>query len=713
MSIILETILSITFGSFLTAGVIILIRILFRNLLSARAKYYLWLLLALRLMLPTLPDSPTSLMNLMPNHPQAQPKIMAVADSTTIPAETEPVFEANIPIAAPEAEFVVETQTNPETGIEVITAYAVPWDTLAVMVWGLGVGITLFVFIILYLRTAQTLRKMPFCSDADTLRVFLTLRNRLGIRRNTRLVLGSGGMSGGLFRPTIVIPPEQHGEDLKPILLHELMHIRSHDLWLMAFYRLLCALNWFNPVVWLCFHRANLDSEAACDQRVLETGLVEKQLYAGVLYREGLMKSTDGLYIRTAFGGGTHAIRDRIRQISRFAGKKRWMVPLVLALTVLVSACTLTDRDSKTSSPSVADNPDLILNETSSTSASTNDVVVAETLAHFSPVEVTEDTLNFLNCHWGMTPEEVFATLGLSPDRYKLTNKGKNYKLEVEHPWEDHPEVTKLEFTFHYIDLNLTLGLDRAEVTYDNTLLTYDELVAERIMQLGDPTSVSEAGTSWENYSDVWLTIGEGNTLWEHLGCTDRGTQEEFLSDFDMEDYMSSLHPPGGHYGWTYQQHVENGLLSDGGLYTEHSDGTQSYMTTITLGSYELPATYWFTPSVLTYGKDIAPILREVYVDIPDVSVGISKWIAGFSDSFTNRLYQSDTNTYKTPVNLASFLTEAQKGAIDQAFYEYQGTSSSPETWALAGCWYDRSAKLWKYNGTGYTLYLDAVNYVE
>lgn len=61
MSTVMQILLEITLGSWLTAGMIILIRLLFGKLLSARSKYLLWLLLAVRLCLPVLPYSPWSL----------------------------------------------------------------------------------------------------------------------------------------------------------------------------------------------------------------------------------------------------------------------------------------------------------------------------------------------------------------------------------------------------------------------------------------------------------------------------------------------------------------------------------------------------------------------------------------------------------------------------------------------------------------------------
>lgn len=63
---VLRVLWSITWGSWLTALAIMLIRVLFRKVLSPKAKYYLWLLLALRLMLPVLPQSSLSVQNVLP-----------------------------------------------------------------------------------------------------------------------------------------------------------------------------------------------------------------------------------------------------------------------------------------------------------------------------------------------------------------------------------------------------------------------------------------------------------------------------------------------------------------------------------------------------------------------------------------------------------------------------------------------------------------------
>jgi hypothetical protein len=57
---------------------------------------------------------------------------------------------------------------------------------------------------------------------------------------------------------------------LRHVFLHELAHLRRHDIALNWLTVLIQALQWFNPLVWLAFERARDDMELACDELVLE-----------------------------------------------------------------------------------------------------------------------------------------------------------------------------------------------------------------------------------------------------------------------------------------------------------------------------------------------------------------------------------------------------------------------------------------------------------
>jgi len=83
-------------------------------------------------------------------------------------------------------------------------------------------------------------------------------------------------MTWGSRRPVVLLPlgAENWPEDrLRAVLLHELAHIRRAD-WLgHRFADTVCALYWFHPLVWLTARRLRAESEAACDDLVLASGI--------------------------------------------------------------------------------------------------------------------------------------------------------------------------------------------------------------------------------------------------------------------------------------------------------------------------------------------------------------------------------------------------------------------------------------------------------
>lgn len=79
----------------------------------------------------------------------------------------------------------------------------------------------------------------------------------------------------GLFTPTIVLPAECDGWSLdrrRAVLLHELAHVRRHDLVGHTMSRLACAVYWFHPLVWTAAKQLRSESERACDDLALACG---------------------------------------------------------------------------------------------------------------------------------------------------------------------------------------------------------------------------------------------------------------------------------------------------------------------------------------------------------------------------------------------------------------------------------------------------------
>jgi beta-lactamase regulating signal transducer with metallopeptidase domain/HEAT repeat protein len=79
----------------------------------------------------------------------------------------------------------------------------------------------------------------------------------------------------GVFNATIVLPAECDTWSLdrrRAVLLHELAHVRRHDLVGHTLGRLACAIYWFHPLVWTAAKQLRSESERACDDLALACG---------------------------------------------------------------------------------------------------------------------------------------------------------------------------------------------------------------------------------------------------------------------------------------------------------------------------------------------------------------------------------------------------------------------------------------------------------
>lgn len=111
------------------------------------------------------------------------------------------------------------------------------------------------------------------------------LSQRYGLTRSVRLLQTDHPallVTWGVRSPRILLPAGANmwpDERIYVVLAHELAHVVRND-WLSQISgELLRALYWFNPLVWLTSRRLREESERACDDTVLETG-VDASAYA-------------------------------------------------------------------------------------------------------------------------------------------------------------------------------------------------------------------------------------------------------------------------------------------------------------------------------------------------------------------------------------------------------------------------------------------------
>ncbi|MEP7002767.1 MAG: HEAT repeat domain-containing protein [bacterium] len=112
----------------------------------------------------------------------------------------------------------------------------------------------------------------------DWLTPLFEIADRIGLEEAPRLLQSSEAkmpFACGILKPTIVLPLESESWTLdrrRAVLLHELAHVRRHDLLGHTLGRLVCAVYWFHPLVWTAAKRLRSESERACDDLALACG---------------------------------------------------------------------------------------------------------------------------------------------------------------------------------------------------------------------------------------------------------------------------------------------------------------------------------------------------------------------------------------------------------------------------------------------------------
>ncbi|KAB2865039.1 MAG: M56 family metallopeptidase, partial [Anaerolineae bacterium] len=182
------------------------------------------------------------------------------------------------------------------------------------------------------------------------------LRRNLAIRRPVRLMMTpeiSIPMTIGVVRPIILLPPDAatwDAERRRVVLLHESIHIARWDAllgWLSLF---VVALHWFNPLAWVATRRLAIESENACDDRVLQLGttgpdyaahlVAIAQNFLGSLRHKSFV--TPGLAQMTQIGNlpsRVHAILDKQRR--RSASRWQKALGLLLVLSLITPVATI------------------------------------------------------------------------------------------------------------------------------------------------------------------------------------------------------------------------------------------------------------------------------------------------------------------------------------------------------------------------------------
>ncbi|MGY8689626.1 MAG: M56 family metallopeptidase [Verrucomicrobiales bacterium] len=172
---------------------------------------------------------------------------------------------------------VVKQATAVTTGsvAEVVSHHQVPltfgWLEASLVVW-LG-GVVMLVARLgaglmglrSFQRDREPVYKGRLCARLEHCRRLANVTTLVDLYQSKRSTLP---MTWGVLRPAINVPYEADDWDderLDAVFLHELAHIQRADCWSNMVLKVVCALNWFNPFMWMAARRTYLAQEVACD----------------------------------------------------------------------------------------------------------------------------------------------------------------------------------------------------------------------------------------------------------------------------------------------------------------------------------------------------------------------------------------------------------------------------------------------------------------
>lgn len=236
----------------LTTSIVLALAFVFDRLLtkhiSARWRRLIWLMMAIRLIVPfslEIKSAPVKL----------------------------PEVNYDIAVRAPVIQSMSDAETYNDIDNSERYAPVLSLKELIYIVWAAGAAAVMLYYIGGYVQFRMRIKPH--------------LKKRGGIYVCDKI---SAPVMTGFFRHIIILPDKEYsGEELRLILLHEQTHIKHGDVWYKLILAAAKALHWFNPLVYVLAAKAERDIEFACDDEVM-TG---KNIDEKKEYLRTILKSAD------------------------------------------------------------------------------------------------------------------------------------------------------------------------------------------------------------------------------------------------------------------------------------------------------------------------------------------------------------------------------------------------------------------------------------
>lgn len=309
---------------------ILAVRTIGRNRIPKRISCLLWVIAALRLLIPfTLPYE----LGIWNGFATLRYNLVQRGTTGIVESEAPAQAQGITQVLSTGLDLMDDFPKNPlSSSVEAFS----PLHIMQ-MVWLIGLLAVATVYLIGYFRCRSDFREAIRIDNSATYFVDWKENHRLkrpiAIKMSDRIL---SPLTYGVFHPVILLPKRpcwQNETEMNYIMEHEFTHIKYRDVLFKQVMWLVVAVHWFNPLIWVMFFFVTRDMELACDERVIRIlGREHRRDYAMTLLQCEEKKTL----LNAAYTGfSKQTLKERIGAIMKI--KRLSLIGVILSAVLILA----------------------------------------------------------------------------------------------------------------------------------------------------------------------------------------------------------------------------------------------------------------------------------------------------------------------------------------------------------------------------------------
>lgn len=356
----IQQLINISLGSSLIIICSILLKRFINNIYSNKLFYYLWIILAIRLLIPFEINIPIMVINNGND-----------INNSSIPVPFDKTENVSYPHYTNQYEYFTNDNLEFNKNFDYRTfkiehkrkVQSKNLEPQIAFIWISGIIFWLAYYFIIQIRFLNKAYKSSVISSDEYIYILTKkIADELKLKKIPSIYISDSIASPMLvnpIKPSIIIPNFlKESPNIDIILKHELIHHKRRDLLFKNIILLASILHWFNPIVHIMVKTFNESCELVCDEFLLKDKNEEyRQLY-GKAILDTISTSKKSYYVANiCFSTTKHVLKDRIKSIMNMRKRKNGLIIaicLLLLLFISITTITIYRRDIKLSTLSSA-----------------------------------------------------------------------------------------------------------------------------------------------------------------------------------------------------------------------------------------------------------------------------------------------------------------------------------------------------------------------